>query len=210
MHLKGVDQDFLFEGGSNFIPEATVESLTIPKFNLMDEQLSELGSSVHDLSGGSSSFDHFELLRMAGINITGNMSEIEELMNLSMKLDISVMHRFQNNIRVSYVSLACLVLTYTVFMILGGVGNCLVVAAVIRNSSLRTARNLFPLNLALSDLLLCVLTMPLTLLEIVTQHWPLSASACKAAGTLQATAVFASTLSIVAIALDRYMVSLIN
>ena len=152
---------------------------------------------------------HFELLKLAEMSnysYSANFSQIEELSNLSIQLDISVVQKFQNNIRVSYSSLIALLITYALFMVLGVVGNCLVVAAVVRNTTLRTARNLFLLNLAFSDLLLCLLTMPLTILEIVTQHWPLSETACKTAGTLQGSTVFASTLSIVAIALDRHMV----
>ena len=157
-------------------------------------------------------FQHFNLLKLAGMvnfSYSANFSQIEEFANFSSKLDISVVERFQNNIRVSHSSLTALLITYAFFMILGGVGNCLVVAAVVRSATLRTARNLFLLNLAFSDLLLCLLTMPLTILEIVTQHWPLSEVACKAAGTLQGSTVFASTLSIVAIALDRHMVRIL-
>ena len=36
-----------------------------------------------------------------------------------------------------------------------------------------TSQNVFIANLALSDLLLCTLTMPLTLLDLLTKYWPL-------------------------------------
>ena len=36
-----------------------------------------------------------------------------------------------------------------------------------------TSRNIFIANLALSDLLLCTFTMPLTLLDLLTKYWPL-------------------------------------
>ena len=36
-----------------------------------------------------------------------------------------------------------------------------------------TTRNVFILNLALSDLMLCCFTMPLTLLDLVTLYWQL-------------------------------------
>jgi len=49
-------------------------------------------------------------------------------------------------------------------------------------------------------------TTPLTLLDIINEHWPLgnSALSCKVAGGLQAVSVFVSTISITVIALDRY------
>lgn len=77
-----------------------------------------------------------------------------------------------------------------------------------RKPQMRTARNLFILNLAISDLLLCLVTMPLTLVEILSKYWPLGRQpiVCKMIGTLQATSIFVSTISITAIALDRYQV----
>ena len=196
-----LQQDLLLEG--NFEPSATAGTFPIAGMvNSPEKQDLTLATANQELI---EAFHRLELFRFA--NFSSNFSEIEHLANLSDRLDISVVDKFQKNIRISYTSLTSLLLTYAVFMLLGGVGNGLVIAAVIRNSTLRTARNMFLLNLALSDLLLCVLTMPLTILEIVTQHWPLSEVACKAAGTLQGSTVFASTLSIVAIALDRHMVS---
>ena len=89
---------------------------------------------------------------------------------------------------------------------IGFLGNLLVVTAAIRKKSLRTQRNAFIINLAVSDILLCLVTMPLTLIEIVNDHWPLGDSvvSCKVAGGFQAVSVFVSTISITVIALDRY------
>lgn len=68
---------------------------------------------------------------------------------------------------------------------------------------------MFILNLAISDLLLCTVTMPFTLMEIVTKYFPWGnyPFLCKMLGPLQATSIFVSTISITAIALDRYQVS---
>lgn len=73
---------------------------------------------------------------------------------------------------------------------------------------MRTPRNMFIVNLAVSDLLLCTITMPLTLMEILTKHFPFGNNffICKIIGTLQATSIFVSTISITTIALDRYQV----
>ena len=45
---------------------------------------------------------------------------------------------------------------------------------VIRNRAMRTARNVFIVNLAVSDLMLCLITMPLTLVEILYMTWQVS------------------------------------
>jgi len=89
---------------------------------------------------------------------------------------------------------------------IGSFGNFLVISAGIRQPSLRTPRNAFILNLAVSDLLLCLVTMPLTFIELTNDHWQFgdSTMSCKMAGGLQAVSVFVSTISITVIALDRY------
>ena len=86
---------------------------------------------------------------------------------------------------------------------IGFFGNLLVVTASIR---LRLQETHVLFILAVSDILLCLVTMPLTLVEIVNDHWPLGDSvvSCKVSGGLQAVSVFVSTISITAIALDRY------
>ena len=51
------------------------------------------------------------------------------------------------------------------FMTVGSLGNLLVLTTILRSSEMRTARNVLIGNLALSDLCLCVVTMPLTLVS---------------------------------------------
>ncbi|KAK8390052.1 hypothetical protein O3P69_012933 [Scylla paramamosain] len=129
---------------------------------------------------------------------TGNIIEAD--------LDFSFVNKFTNNRRVSEAAFASLLTAYGLLIVLGAAGNSLVVLAVIRKPAMRTARNVFIINLAISDLLLCLVTMPLTLMELLTQYWPLGDTpfVCRLVGTLQATSIFVSTISITAIALDRY------
>ena len=62
------------------------------------------------------------------------------------------------------------------------------------------------INLSLSDLLLCLVTMPLTFMELVSFSWPLGnyPLLCKLAGSMEAVSVYCSTLTIAIIAVDRY------
>ncbi len=64
-----------------------------------------------------------------------------------------------------------LIALYTVMIVVGSVGNLMVIYVVARNPSMRTARNVFVVNLAISDLMLCLITMPLTLIEILYVTW---------------------------------------
>lgn len=103
-------------------------------------------------------------------------------------------------------TLAALLAAYTVLILTGATGNGLVCLAVARRPKMRTARNLLIVNLAAADLLLCLFTMPFSLVEIALKFWPLGGITCKLVAGLQATSVFVSTLSITAIAIDRYLV----
>ena len=60
-----------------------------------------------------------------------------------------------------------LVIIYGVVISLGLVGNIVILYAILSKRGMRTARNYFILCLAFSDLLLCALTMPLTLWEVL-------------------------------------------
>lgn len=120
-----------------------------------------------------------------------------------------IFDRYNSNLRITPPTLYYLIAAYACLILIGSLGNVLVVTAVVRKPQMRTVRNVFVVNLAVADLLLCLVTMPLTLMEIVTVYWPLGDNAigCKITGTLQGTSVFVSTLSITAIAVDRHRVS---
>uniref|UniRef100_A0A1I8NTF3 G-protein coupled receptors family 1 profile domain-containing protein n=1 Tax=Stomoxys calcitrans TaxID=35570 RepID=A0A1I8NTF3_STOCA len=128
--------------------------------------------------------------------------------NDTLTLDPILLERFTRNRSIDGLWYHVLITLYCVLIIFGALGNILVVIAVVRKPMMRTARNLFILNLAVSDLLLCLVTMPLTLMEILSKYWPFGSCAilCKMIAMLQALSIFVSTISITAIAFDRYQV----
>src|ERR1700735_4909139 len=68
--------------------------------------------------------------------------------------------------------LYALVITYVILIIVGAFGNGLVCIAVARKPAMRTERNMFILNLAISDLFFCFFTIPFSLIEISVKFWP--------------------------------------
>uniref|UniRef100_A0A7E4UYK0 G_PROTEIN_RECEP_F1_2 domain-containing protein n=1 Tax=Panagrellus redivivus TaxID=6233 RepID=A0A7E4UYK0_PANRE len=98
-----------------------------------------------------------------------------------------------------------IIVAYAVVIILGAVGNLLTIVAIVRNAQMRTVRNFFILNLALSDFFICTVTAPITLYTVLYMFWPFGTTICKIAGSLQGFNIFLSTFSIAAIALDRYV-----
>lgn len=78
-----------------------------------------------------------------------------------------------SNRRVGDTAFYMLIASYGTLIIFGTLGNILVSFAVIRKPAMRTVRHAFIFNLAVSDLLLCLVTMPLTLMELLSKTWPL-------------------------------------
>jgi hypothetical protein len=92
---------------------------------------------------------------------------------------------------------------FVTVIILGFFGNILVIWTVIFNKHMRTSNNLFILNLAVSDITLCVFSIPFNVYKVLRHSWVFGEFLCKLAPFFQATNVFVSTMSITAIALDR-------
>lgn len=185
----------------------------------------------------SSSNNNQANMTMLLLNSTNNGSYVPAGM------DPVLMDQYLHNRSIGSPWYHLLIAMYGVLIVFGAMGNIMVVIAVLRKPIMRTARNLFILNLAISgelpmscacvcvcvcyvlcnlkftfamaarwtfaDLLLCLVTMPLTLMELLSKFWPYGSCAtlCKTIATLQALSIFVSTISITAIAFDRYQVS---
>lgn len=67
---------------------------------------------------------------------------------------------------ISPVEFWVLFVVYTVFIVCGFCGNVLILWAVLGRENMRTARNVFIVTLAISDLFLCLFTMPSKLWEV--------------------------------------------
>ncbi|GIX73185.1 neuropeptide F receptor [Caerostris darwini] len=131
----------------------------------------------------------------------GNTTE-----NISRSSLLKRLQPYMNNRAIDDAALAILLTVYIILIVTGATGNGLVCIAVARKAAMRTARNVFIINLAISDLILCLFTMPFSLVEITMKFWPLGVLPCKLVAGLQGTSIFVSTISITAIALDRYKV----
>ena len=95
---------------------------------------------------------------------------------------------------------------------LGGcIGNILVIAAVYKTPSLRTSANYYYVNTAVSDFLSSLTTWPLYLTnEIITSsgsliQGPLATVGCKVGVFFRVVSISVSILSLVLIALDRFV-----
>lgn len=98
------------------------------------------------------------------------------------------------------------ILLYSVIFIIGISGNALVSFVVIRNKSMQTITNLFITNLAISDIMMCLLAVPFTPLSAFMENWVFGEALCHLVPMSLAVSVYVSTLTSTAIAVDRFMV----
>ncbi|XP_053639908.2 neuropeptide Y receptor type 6-like [Cherax quadricarinatus] len=90
-------------------------------------------------------------------------------------------------------------------LILFGVGGNMMVGWVIwRKRTMRTPRNLYIINLTMSDLSMCLICMPITLVGLLHKNWGMGSLVCKLVPVLQGANIMVSTSTVVAIAVDRY------
>lgn len=103
-----------------------------------------------------------------------------------------------------------LVCVYVFLMAWGIVSNCLVCFVVTKQCSRKTIanngpspRNLYIVNLAIADFLLCVVCMPFTLVSLLRRRWTLGVLLCKLVPIAQGANIIVSSGTIAAIAFDR-------
>ena len=82
----------------------------------------------------------------------------------------------------------------------------LVVYVVCRKKSMQSVTNLFIMNLALSDILMCLLAVPFTPISFFQEYWILGEFLCHLIPFSLTVSVYVSTLTSLAIAIDRYFV----
>lgn len=99
------------------------------------------------------------------------------------------------------------VILSVVVLVIGLVGNCLVWFAVWRNPRMRSATNIFLVNLAVADFLVILICLPPTMAEDVTGIWYLGKEMCKIVKCLQVRAYLRSPCC-VAITVPRLPLSL--
>lgn len=90
-------------------------------------------------------------------------------------------------------------------MLLATVGNLLVCTAVIVDRRLRTIPNVFIVSLAVSDLLVALLGMPLSMYNDIGQHWELGEVFCAVWLGIDFSVCLASIFNLYIISLHRYL-----
>ncbi|XP_075587813.1 allatostatin-A receptor isoform X2 [Dermatophagoides farinae] len=94
---------------------------------------------------------------------------------------------------------------FAVIVIVGLVGNSLVVIVVKCNPQMYSTTNLLIINLAIADLLFIIFCVPFTAWDYAFPYWPFGSVWCKVVQYLIVVCAYASIYTLVLMSLDRYL-----
>uniref|UniRef100_A0A0N4ZSS4 G_PROTEIN_RECEP_F1_2 domain-containing protein n=1 Tax=Parastrongyloides trichosuri TaxID=131310 RepID=A0A0N4ZSS4_PARTI len=94
---------------------------------------------------------------------------------------------------------------YIIFIVLGVLGNTLVIISVLQNKTLQSVRNVFIVALSSSDIISCVVSGSFTPISAFSKTWLFGEFLCKLVPFLQGVSLFFSTFILASIAVDRFI-----
>ena len=98
-----------------------------------------------------------------------------------------------------------IIILYALIIIIGGMSNILVVLVIILSKQTITVTNLYVNSLSVSDLVLCLFSLPIQVHYQITENWIFGESMCRISMWVMAIPMFVSTNIIFLIAYDRYV-----
>ncbi|XP_051944164.1 kappa-type opioid receptor [Hippocampus zosterae] len=97
-----------------------------------------------------------------------------------------------------------IVAVYSLVFVVGLVGNCLVMYVIIRYTKMKTATNIYILNLAVADALVTT-TIPFQSTDFLLSSWPFGEVACKVFISIDYYNMFTSIFTLTMMSVDRYV-----
>lgn len=94
---------------------------------------------------------------------------------------------------------------FGIIIVLGLIGNALVVIVVAANAQMRSTTNILIINLAVADLLFIVFCVPFTAADYIFTFWPFGDVWCKMVQYLIVVTAYASVFTLVLMSLDRFL-----
>ena len=143
---------------------------------IIDLQGFGLGGGIHIRDGNITLSDlDLQLMLMGGLPQMSNTSGNNGNMTQEQIAEV-VRNQYMTNSLSNFddVTQICLIVAFAVLILFGACGNGLVCYVVAKNPNMRTPRNIFIINLAISDLTLCCFTQPFNLMKVSNPcHSPL-------------------------------------
>ncbi|NXY13930.1 SSR4 protein, partial [Atrichornis clamosus] len=93
---------------------------------------------------------------------------------------------------------------YALVCLLGLLGNALVIFVILRYAKMKTATNIYLLNLAIADELF-MLSIPFVATSAALHHWPFGRALCRTVLGVDGLNMFTSVFCLTVLSLDRYI-----
>ncbi|KAF6198963.1 hypothetical protein GE061_006986 [Apolygus lucorum] len=94
---------------------------------------------------------------------------------------------------------------FGIIIVLGLIGNALVVIVVAANAQMRSTTNILIINLAIADLFFIVFCVPFTATDYIFTFWPFGDLWCRMVQYLIVVTAYASVFTLVLMSLDRFL-----
>ncbi|KAG9341134.1 hypothetical protein JZ751_019888 [Albula glossodonta] len=101
-----------------------------------------------------------------------------------------------------------LAVSYGVVMLLGLLGNVCLICVIARQKEKANVTSILITNLSVSDILVCIFCLPITVVYTLMDHWVFGGVLCRLLPFVQCMSVTVSILSLVLIALERHQLIL--
>ncbi|CAB3375347.1 Hypothetical predicted protein [Cloeon dipterum] len=94
---------------------------------------------------------------------------------------------------------------FGIIIVIGLIGNALVVVVVSANAQMRSTTNLLIINLAVADLLFIIFCVPFTASDYILTYWPFGDVWCSVVQYLIVVTAYASVYTLVLMTVDRFL-----
>lgn len=145
--------------------------------------------------------DEFFAEDLERILLTYENETLREIFNTSLfaNRSIPMFHKKLSNT-------VLLVVSFYILVVISVFGNALVCHVIFKNRKLYTVTNMFIANMAISDLFMVLLNVPLNIARHLMDEWTLGDFLCHLLNLSLMVSVYVSTFTLTAIALDRQRV----
>jgi len=120
-------------------------------------------------------------------------------LNYSMAMDE------ENEIMIRRLTLFFVPIAFAVILVIGLIGNILVIIVVYANPQMKNTTNLLILNLAVADLLFVLVCVPFTASDYVLMYWPFGLFWCRTVQYIIYVTAYVSIYTLVLMAGDRFL-----
>ncbi|CAB4054249.1 ASTA-R [Lepeophtheirus salmonis] len=96
-------------------------------------------------------------------------------------------------------------LVFSIIVIVGTIGNVLVILVVATNHQMRNTTNVLILNLAVADFLFITLCVPSTATDYILNSWPFGLTWCQAVQYMIYVTSYVSIYTLILMSLDRFL-----